>query len=174
MIKVEKDILSEYDLKLLQGNLTSNLIPWTFNHNVAYGDGKMNYGFSINVYEDGVLENASLSLLLKDVYASLDIKELIRCRIGFIFYSGQKENEYHDPHVDFKFDHKTSLYYANTSDAPTVIYNEKYPTIAEKYTVQETILPTENTLITFDGLQYHSSSSPRKPGYRFVVTFNYR
>ena len=110
---IRDNVIKEYDLNLLYSNLTSNLVPWTFNHNVAYGDGKMQYGFSTNVYDDGVLENPSLSLLLNPVYKQLKVKELIRCRIGFIFYSGGEE--IHDPHVDFEFPHTTSLFYVNTS-----------------------------------------------------------
>jgi len=174
MIDIKENVLEKTDLLLLQQNLTSNLIPWTFNHNVAYGSGNMEYGFSTTVFDDNKLENPSLAYLLNPILEHLNNKQLIRCRVGFIFYSGQKENEYHSPHVDFETEHTTSLFYVNNSDAPTVFYNEFYPTTAKNYTVQNTVKPQENTLITFNGLQYHSSSSPRQPGYRFVITFNYR
>ena len=171
-MKIVDNVIKEYDLNLLYTNLTSNLVPWTFNHNVAYGDGKMQYGFSTNVYDDGVLENPSLSLLLNPVYKQLKVKELIRCRIGFIFYSGGEE--IHDPHIDFEFPHKTSLFYVNNSSGATVIYNEKYGDKFDQYTVKKKIEPVANRIITFNGLQYHSSSSPKEKGYRLVVTFNYR
>ena len=173
MIKIENAI-EKSELLLLQGNLTSSLVPWAFNHNVAFGEGKMQYGFSTNVFEDNKVENPSLALLLNPVKNKLGDIDLIRCRVGFIFYSGQKENEYHDPHVDFEFKHKTSLFYVTNSDAPTVFYNEKYPNKDKKFTVKDIVYPEANSIITFNGLRYHSSSSPRKPGYRLVVTFNYR
>ena len=173
MIKIENAIAND-KLKLLESNLTSNLTAWTYNHNVAYGEGKMQYGFSTNVFEDNKVENPSLAVLLNPVKALLGDIDLIRCRVGFIFYSGQQQDEYHDPHVDFEFEHKTSLFYVNNSDAPTVFYNEKYPSKDNKFTVKDVVYPKANTLITFDGLEYHSSSSPRNPGHRLVVTFNYR
>ena len=169
---IKDNVIKEFDLNLLYTNLTSNLVPWTFNHNVAYGDGKMQYGFSTNVYDDGVLENPSLSLLLNPVYKQLKVKELIRRRIGFIFYSGGEE--IHDPHVDFEFPHTTSLFYVNSSTGPTVIYNEKYGDKFDEYTMKKKIEPVANRIITFNGLHYHSSSSPKEKGYRLVVTFNYR
>jgi len=173
-MKIIDNAIKEYDLKLLESNLTSNLVPWTYNHNVAYGDGKKQYGFSTNVFEDGKIENPSLALLLNPVKELLGDIDLIRCRIGFIFYSGQQQDQYHDAHVDFKFEHKTSLFYVNNSDAPTVFYNEVFPSQDNNFTVKDTVYPRANTIITFNGLQYHSSSSPRTPGHRLVVTFNYK
>ena len=52
--------------------------------------------------------------------------------------------------------------------------NPSYSDKFDEYTVKKKIEPVANRIITFNGLHYHSSSSPKEKGYRLVVTFNYR
>jgi len=94
----------------------------------------------------------------------------------------------HEPHVDFTTHHKTAIFYLNSSDDDaTFIYNEKYDpksnmhakdylsdVLKNKVTVAISIKPKQNSILFFDGLHYHSSSSPTSVMRRVAVVFNYR
>jgi hypothetical protein len=75
--------------------------------------------------------------------------------------------------------------YINDSDGDTVFYKEHYDpecgvsskkyleSIQEKLTVDTTIAPKANTLVIFDGLQYHQSSTPTTVPKRTTLNFNF-
>jgi hypothetical protein len=91
-------------------------------------------------------------------------------------------------HVDMNFNHQTALIYINDADGPTRIYNEKfedmfnqdkssyekhYDLIKDKLTVAETIEPVANRMVIFDGLHYHSGTTPSKTDRRIIININY-
>jgi hypothetical protein len=83
----------------------------------------------------------------------------------------------HSPHVDQGQTHRTALYYVLPSDGDTVVYNEcadyGKPNTHETWTEAERITPEQNLWADFDGIHYHSSTSPIAHEERLVLTFNY-
>lgn len=81
-------------------------------------------------------------------------------------------------HVDFSNPHLVCLYYVNSSDGDTVIYNETVHDIINlpginnnMMTVKTTVTPVRGRVVLFDGRRYHSSSTPTKDK-RCVINFD--
>ena len=112
------------------------------------------------------------------------IEKIYRIRLGLI--TGQDSNYINSAHVDYQFPHKNALFYFNTSDGDTIFYNEKYDIdsgldsmqyylqkLNRDLTVNERITCEENKLIIFDGLTYHSSTTPTNVARRMVLNVNF-
>jgi hypothetical protein len=117
------------------------------------------------------------------------LTKLIRMRLGLI--TAQKEYYEHAAHVDFTYPHKTALLYLNDSDGDTIFYNKFYDPMMNPNNVLssldyynshikdsgikpvKSVSPKENRFFTFDGLQYHSSTTPKNHTYRLVININY-
>lgn len=77
-------------------------------------------------------------------------------------------------HVDLLMPHKTALLYVNDADGDTVIYGETWsPGYAGPYAEAHRVAPAANRLVLFDGLQFHSGTTPVKTPRRVVVNINY-
>lgn len=89
------------------------------------------------------------------------------------------------PHVDRPDQHYTAVYYLNTCDGDTTIYNErcigdevdtfdklKKTLKTKEFTVAKKITPLKNKVVIFDGLRYHSAS-PSKVQTRIVMNVNF-
>jgi len=144
--------------------------------------------YSHLVLDDGKAYNQAGDMLAISLYnlgdvIQHDIKKILHIRIGSIPVTPKPI--IHTPHVDMEFPHKTALLYLNDSDGDTIFYNLKYPTSSrldsqnyylqnkEKIKIEEVVKPEKNKFIWFDGLDYHSSTSPTEVDRRIVVTFNY-
>lgn len=157
-------------------------IPYVFLNSSAYG-GKYNdpydYSFCHLVFDKGIVLSPLYDVLYDSLLIALDkmsvsIGRLIRIRIGLI--TAQTFNKKHEPHVDMTYSHKTLLLYLNDVDGPTTLYNQFYDPTKEEFiwTVQQLIEPVANRAVLFDGLQYHSSSTPTTHPYRLVVNYNFK
>lgn len=103
----------------------------------------------------------------------IEIKEILRIKAN-ILNKTDKQNHIHPPHVDMTIPHLVLLYYVNDSDGDTVIFNQKYSSQQDPtLTVNQTIAPKAGAAIVFDGLTYHSSSSPQYTGERIVLNINF-
>lgn len=175
----------------IKDEIFSDGFPWfytgtTLGSNTQASD-RYNYSFFHNAYfhDDGYshvgkkLEYAILDAL---AYMKFPITKMLRIRLGLITVT--EKNITHTPHIDFPFEHKTGLLYLNNSDGDTILYNERYDTTADKKQYDHkvrnkhneiitTFTPEENKLVIFDGLLYHSSSSPTITDRRVVINFNY-
>lgn len=93
------------------------------------------------------------------------------------------------PHIDYFMPHHTLLYYVNTVDGDTVIFddkaniNESYSHLeherllelfddCNKKSIKKRITPVRGKAVLFDGLHFHSGSVP-KTSERFVINFNF-
>ena len=120
-----------------------------------------------------------------------DMSTILRIRAGM--FLRKSKNIIHTPHVDFNMNdfiaknHFNIVYYFNTTDAPTYLYEEtqrnflnnedfnKDPHIfASKYkfSVMDKSECIENTAVKFDGNYYHSSSSPTDVQHRLSLNIN--
>jgi hypothetical protein len=78
------------------------------------------------------------------------------------------------PQTDWKSPHKKLIYYINSSDGNTIIFNEKKDECKnyDPMTVKKEITPVQNKACIFDGLNYHADS-PSKETTRYVITINF-
>ena len=72
----------------------------------------------------------------------------------------------HNSHVDDDRPHIVGLYYPNDADGDTFFFDGDQNVIHRES-------PERGKMVTFDGKQYHSSSSPTT-GVRFTLNINYR
>jgi hypothetical protein len=88
------------------------------------------------------------------------------------------DNKLHIPHSDYHFPHYTFLYYVNDSDGDTFLFNEKvtpfvkgidYP---DNFSLLERFSPKKGSAIIFNGLHYHSSSTPVDHDSRIAININ--
>lgn len=174
----------------IQSKIFSDGFPWFYTGTTLGNNeskGKNNYSFFHNAYyyDEGYseigheLESAILDSL---GYMKFPINKMLRIRLGLITVTEHPIS--HTPHVDFPYEHYTGLLYLNDSDGDTIIYNQKLNTSANKQEFDQNVrskendvitqfTPEENKLVIFDGLLYHSSTSPTTVDRRVVVNFNF-
>jgi hypothetical protein len=134
------------------------------------------YVHSASFHENKISEIHDFGKYILEIFAKkhgMEIKKILRIKAN-ILNKTDKQNHIHPPHVDMTIPHLVLLYYVNDSDGDTVIFNQKYssqqnPTL----TVNQTIAPKAGAAIVFDGLTYHSSSSPQYTGERIVLNINF-
>ena len=110
---------------------------------------------------------------------NITFSKILRIRAGLIMNNTQQI--VHTPHVDYPIPHKTMLFYLTDSDAPTLIYDNKhsgngiddYWTDVKMLKVENSITPVENTCVIFDGLTFHSSTTPKENPFRIVINYNF-
>ena len=82
----------------------------------------------------------------------------------------------HRPHTDYFTNHYTLLYYVNNSDGDTFLFNQiaetSNPVYPDKMTLKNRISPKMGRAVLFDGLIYHSSSSPIINDERIAININ--
>lgn len=84
------------------------------------------------------------------------------------------EKVHHLPHVDSNRQHRVFLYYVNTCDGDTVIFNETYDgNTPSEFTERHRIKPQAGKAIFFNGSTYHASSPPRESEYRCVINIDF-
>jgi hypothetical protein len=129
------------------------------------------------IYEDEQIESHTYDTVESAFIVALDavgerLHKIIRMRMGFI--TAQPNTIIHDPHVDYKTPHRTALLYLNDSDGDTYFYNsDPFLVMENDFQVTDKVSPKANRFVTFDGLTYHSSSTPSKSLYRAVININY-
>ena len=103
-------------------------------------------------------------------------------RMRFNFATGcESDMLHHLPHVDNFYPHLVAIYYVNTCDGDTFIFDQKNESMTLEederryeenvWTVKERITPKRGRLVIFDGSQYHASSYTTGD-YRCVINMN--
>lgn len=184
MLIEKPNFLPTHEFETTFGKLRdSSIFPWYYSKNTAYDDlrpGENEYNlwdfsFSNTLYIDGAptsFVGEECTKLLKKICddSNLKLKEIIRIRAGLI--TRTPEHLVHSAHVDYTFPHYTALFYISTCNGPTVMYNQKYPNNIV-LTEMKKIMPEANKIVVFDGLQYHSSTTPTDVKQRIVINFNF-
>ena len=103
----------------------------------------------------------------------IEVKETLRIKAN-ILNKTYKQDHIHPPHVDMTTPHMVLLYYVNDSDGDTIIFHQKHSSDQDPVlTVNRSISPKAGSAIMFDGLIYHSSSSPQYTEERIVININF-
>lgn len=144
--------------------------PWYYVDDITHDCGNNNvYGFYHGIFLEGKTLSNTYNLVMPILYQmcdknSIDIKQIIRVRVGLITRSGVEQ--YHTPHVDYFFEHKTMLYYVNDSDGETFFFDDAK-------NITDKVLPEKGKCVLFDGKTLHASSSPIKHNRRIVINYNF-
>jgi hypothetical protein len=140
-------------------------------------------------FSDGVANSPLGELLHMAALSALDntgqeVGEIVRIRLGLHTISPQ--TRYGGAHVDYNLPHRVALLYLNDSDGDTLVFNEKYDPnsnadtyhyFQDQYQGKASVIhrstPAANKMIWFDGMHYHSSSSPTTVAKRITININY-
>lgn len=164
MIKVLDDVISNKYSQFLFDEIVK--VPWTFVPNLSYGNTD-NYdaaGFSYSFYlhenfnrkEKRTIENPEYKYVAPMLLSAFDafglnatIENVFRSRVRLTL--NREKSIAEDRHVDYNFSHLVLLYYINTTDGNTVLYDGD--------TIIESIPPKRGRCVLFDGSIVHASSS---------------
>lgn len=197
MIIIDDNFLSLEEINEIQEVFLSNSNPWYFHKSKEYYQSDMdqkeitvkndNYSSSIyftNVFflnVDGFpyidnnksMKDLSEKILNKFIKKNnIDLYKIVRMRSNI--NTTDTKNNGTPPHVDQIDPHFVFLYYINSSDGDTVIYNEKYNgNNINKLEEKIRITPSSGTGVVFDGLLYHSITPPTKNLYRSVINIDF-
>jgi len=187
MAKLLDNVTTPANNKMLYQALIDH--PWHFLKNTAYASIDNNQPYQSSwqwmLFNQGEsnshLVSVAESILVKALY-ELDIpyNKLIRIRAGLT--TRTPSPVIHDPHVDWENDHMTALYYVNDSDGDTLLYDRfRQPSDepswkileSETFNIVDRITPKADRMVIFNGLQYHSSTSPVETDHRIILNFNF-
>lgn len=188
MIKVFDDFIPYYHQECILKQ--SHHIDWKLSENVSgvqhdsdlgglYLSENQN-GYYENVFslESSSRDDIMLGLCLPMIalaksYIKQDVV-LERIRMGK--FDKSDSGGIHRPHTDYFTDHYTLLYYVNNSDGNTFLFKQKAepanPVYPSKFAVMDSVEPRMGRAILFDGLTYHSSSSPSINENRVAININ--
>lgn len=138
-------------------------------------------GLAAMVSRDGVVkyekQQATITPMLFKLNEMIGSFDLLRCRLAMNLSDGV--GGVHQQHVDQPTPHTVLLYYINDSDGDTILYKERadpmtylagsYP---EYFTIDVRVTPKKGRAVIFDGLQFHSVSSPKDHLKRQIININ--
>jgi hypothetical protein len=170
-----------------QHQLMSFDTEWHYLQSSAYRTVNDTPSFTHTALFDGV-KTSDLLYLYESVLlcglsrANIQPRSLIRLRCGM--FMKDAVSNIHVPHIDYDYPHMSAVYYLNETDGDTIFYKEKFVNMGmnaldyfemqlnKQVTEDFRVTPKPNTMVIFDGLTYHSSSSPTKDR-RLVANFNF-
>ena len=185
MAIIKHNIVELDYLKELNTLLHSTDFPWYYVHTSAHLDDDTSIDYQFSFYhmlvEDEDTERSpyyqDFKLLIDTCIEKSEFKgmKLDRARLGLFTKAAKPQVQI--PHVD-KFDkpHKSIVFYINESDGPTYIYKQKNR--LDKYEKHkhydvDLISPfRQNSMVCFDGFDFHSSSSPTNHNTRVALNIN--
>lgn len=184
--------LAPWYLKTIQDTIFNDSFPWYYKpsitldnkpkytcNEVTFAENQSGFGHMFYSEDRGGKISPYFDMLAPFINAcvmqipEVEINKLIRVRGQLTIKNGEQACHY--PHVDFDYPHKTILLYLNNSSGNTFMFNEFFEEDADitELTYQTEYTPNENTVVLFDGLQYHASSFPTENNYRYVLNLNY-
>ena len=178
MIKIIDNLLPIPYLKDLQDYFLKPSCEWFYNDTLTYsksGESLGSFGFSINLHSNGKFISGFAGSFIRGLVFSAQEKvdefsqkphQVIRARADMTVYNPEKYR--HELHTDLYGDeHMTCIFYMNTSDGNTLLFDRKGENL-----IQE-VEPIENRLLIFDGLMQHTGHSPSKHKSRVLVNMNF-
>ena len=138
-------------------------------------------GLAAMISRDGVVHDEKQQAIITPMLFKLNEMigpfELLRCRLAMNLSDGI--GGVHQQHVDQPTPHTVLLYYINDSDGDTILYKERadpltylagsYP---EHFTIDVRVTPKRGRAVIFDGLQFHSVSSPKHSLKRQIINID--
>jgi len=187
---IKDNFLKLDDFLKLQEFVLSNEFPWFYSDRVSLPPGEFNIiddaaretdGFYHLLYANDSNNQSVYMKHFQQFFEKLTQEfgytsdSLIRARLGLKMPNvNHKIENYNLPHIDYHFSHDTIIFYLNTSDGNTRMFDQYGEENKEtlKFTVKEEIEPIQNRLLLFNGLQYHTASNPINSSRRIVLNLN--
>lgn len=167
-------------------DMVMNSPSWSFVKDMSYSNGSLthpSFGFNMMfkhpqmgvtspLYEavavpiaNALLEKTGIEI--KDIYAN---RAFLQVPLAARFV---RQNN--GVHLDTDLPHYACVYYFNTTDGDTIVYEQNiHNTVAGSQNVELTeharVSPKKGRLVMFDGARYHCSSQP-KDFYRCILNF---
>jgi hypothetical protein len=183
IIEIPNLVDREYQRKMYN-TVTGVDFPWHYLEDTTYELGNKKSistpGFSHLLFASDGNQSEYLDIFtpmyLKGIEAAgLTLVSTLRLRLGFLLKTRytlpNMPYVYNTPHVDFDVDHYTALYYLNTCDGDTIIFNQTEE--SDKYSTKHRSTPEAGKFTIFDGNHYHASSCPKMEPSRIVLTMNF-
>jgi len=189
--KLIDNILPEEEFTKLRDEVMSPQFPWFFSRNPPPNVQREN--FFLNGWGNPILirgkilydPNDTLLTAAKKVLlnAGEELEELLRVRL--ILNTTSDKAYINGSHVDISYEHRTALLYFNDSDGDTIVYNEKfdpdygpdthafYKEKISGHTILTQSSPKANRLFCFDGLHFHTGTTPTTVSRRVAMNINY-
>ena len=143
----------------LQRIMTDHNFPWLYNAEVANsGEIQDHFYFTHNLFQDFQPTSSFFEEFIP-FFKQLEMNAMVRARA--LLYANQGKQIVHEKHIDFKFPHKTAVFYMNTNNGYTEF---------EDGTKVESV---ENRIVFFDGSIPHNSSTCTDQKIRVVMSINY-
>jgi hypothetical protein len=177
MVKIVDNLLPKRYLEDLQSYFLSENCEWFFNDNLTDDnsyDSLGSFGFNMRLHWNGyfvsnyvgTLARALVFTVQEEVEKHLERNQrIVRARADMTMYN--PTNYRHELHTDFPQEHTTAIFYMNTSDGNTLLFDRKGDKL-----IQE-VEPVENRLVIFDGLMQHTGHSPSKHKSRILINMNF-
>lgn len=190
VIEVRDLIPKAYQNYILE-QLTSLKFPWYYNPTmVSPGDPVANEAGNIAGFNHFLFEEQkSVSPFFDTMYPlvlsipqvnNFSFQKIERMRFNLTLKN--KTDVMHLPHIDSPYPHWNAIYYVNSCDGDTVIFNETNDTFkqfdyktmleTEKFTVKHRVTPEQGKMVIFPGQYYHSSSFTSNSKHRIVLNIN--
>lgn len=171
-IKVYDNLIPKKYLHEIQNYFLGGSAQWVYMPSMTYTESSPleSFGLSISLCNNGVFSNTYASTLVKGllylIQEKTDKEQILRSRMDMTFYN--PNNYKHDIHTDLpeNVNNITTIFYLNTSDGNTEIYDY------DEKTILENISPIENRLLVFDGSLPHTGHSPSKNKNRVLINTN--
>jgi hypothetical protein len=109
-----------------------------------------------------------------DMFAAVNEPATNIYRIRLVLNTITDQPYLNGAHVDFVWPHKTALLYLDDADGDTVIYEETWrEERPAAFTEAGRFAPAANRLVLFDGLRFHTGTTPARAARRVVLNVNY-
>lgn len=189
MIRVIDNLTTTANAKYLEDLLMDQ--PWRYVKSTAYNQfenlqKEYDPSWVLTLYNFDEIQSPLMplaqSILIKALHdQNMSITKLIRIRVGLTTRTPYPV--VHAPHVDWDDGHMTALYYVNSSDGDTIFYketrDETLPVSSynwskdHKFNIDQTVKPVCDRMVLFNGLTYHSSTTPCHTDYRLIINYNW-
>jgi hypothetical protein len=197
-IIVDDNLLSISDQEFIKLNLESNFFPWYIgqikdstsphyikNYFSTISKNIFEYTQFVHMFMDDRNVSSSAIDIPMIVYNAAKRKynfsdDILRIKANlYTKIYNNNNNAHHSPHIDDNDTHWTMIYYVNSSDGDTFIFNEsvdfcKDVTLTKNITVNQRISPKQGRCLIFKGNVLHAGMHPRNSDYRTVINFNFK
>lgn len=177
MFEIIDNLLTESYLRDLQNYFLSQRGEWNYNDNLT-GDESYavlgSFGLTMRLHWNQTFVDSYAATLSKAlIFTALDkvieitnIPHLVvRARADMTLYNPL--NHRHELHTDYPYEHTTAIFYLNTSDGNTLLYDREGKELLTE------VEPIENRLLVFDGLLQHTGHSPSNHKSRTLLNINF-
>jgi hypothetical protein len=175
--------------KILQNILTfpENITYVTTNYNknglvskLKINDPKYTQELSENQFVINLKQSKTFFLEILEKNFNIQIEKILRTKVNWIIREHiNSKNGYYPPHTDSPEDHWVLIYYLNTSDGDTLMFEETQKEIPFDGVSTQTLHVKTNIEhkmgrgILFHGSRYHCGLPPIESPYRILVNHNF-